>query len=256
MLGPGSFGGHVGQQTWQAKRPGRKRSMVLVDVRLLWILGIVAGCGILYAGWVNVMGMPAERTVLSTDQTWRLQSVAPLDWNYQDVDAWATSIGLRPLASSLRRNGVDGQLLLTLTENDIRKDLSISNDLQVRKVMLAIQKLRNGDNLPPSASRQGLLLHGLNSSATVLASGKNAAAQVKVAATLPSSRAGPGIRTFSLYRIWQRMSSDVPFMTIQIDASKSWDSHIESIRTTVVSREGPDAGHSPARGKKGQVCAA
>ena len=31
----------------------------------------------------------------------------------------------------LRKNGVDGQLLLTLTAHDLRKDLGILNDLQV-----------------------------------------------------------------------------------------------------------------------------
>jgi hypothetical protein len=61
-------------QTWQIKRQhGRKRAMVLVDVRLLWILGSAAAGGLLYAGWVNI-GLASGGVIsLTADQAWRQQ---------------------------------------------------------------------------------------------------------------------------------------------------------------------------------------
>lgn len=228
--------------------------MVLVDVRLLWILGTVAACGLIYAGWVNIVGMPAAALPreLTADEIWRQQSVAPVDWSHDDVSAWARGLGLRELAAGLRKNGVDGQLLLSLSENDVRKDLGVSNDLQVRKITVAIEKLRRGDSLPPSASRQGLLLQGLNASEPA----RPDAAQLSTAhkSSASSSSTIPPIapiKTYSLYRIWQKMSTDAPFMTIDIDpAIKSFDHHLSTIRAHVLKKEGEGAGLSPARSKE------
>jgi hypothetical protein len=214
----------------------------------------VAAGGLIYAGWVNIVGAPAValQRELTTDQIWRQQSVAPVDWSHDDVSAWATGLGLRELAVGLRKNGVDGQLLLTLSEQDVRKDLGVSNDLQVRKITMAIEKLRRGDSLPPSASRQGLLLQGLNSSEPA----KTDAAHLSGAHKSSSSSSVPPvslIKTYSLYRIWQKMSdlSDPPFMTIDIDTSiKSFDHHLAKIREDVLKKEGAHAGISPARSRE------
>jgi len=70
--------------------------MVLVDVRLLWLLGALAACGLLYAGWVNIVGVSTSAP-LTADQVWRQQTIAPVDWTYDDVGAWARGLGLRLL---------------------------------------------------------------------------------------------------------------------------------------------------------------
>ena len=224
----------------------RKRSMVLVDVRLLWILGAVAVGGVLYAGWVNLAGGDLDGSAKATaDQEWRQQTVDPVDWNHEDVGVWAAGLGLARLAAALRRSGVDGQLLLTLTEADIRNDLGITNDLQVRKVLMALGKLRSGDRLPPSASKQGLLSSGLNSSAPtgpgVLAS--SPLAKRKGVGIAP---AAPIAVKFKLYRIWQSMRNDHPFLELEFaaDDSKSWDRSIAAIRKHVIAAEGHQVGRA------------
>lgn len=257
MIGPGSFG-QAGPPTWQVKRQGqRKRSLVLVDVRLLYVLGAAAAGGLLYAGYVSVgylVGARGRAAAPTADQLWRQQSVQPVDWSYDDVGVWAAGLGLDALAAGLRRNGVDGQLLLSLTEKDIRTDLGIANDLQVRKIEQALQKLRRGDKLPPSALGQGLLMQGFNSSTGGVPASPGAP---RAARSLPSSRpvaAAAGLRKYALFRIWQSMSGDAPFMTLEIDPAlgKSWNEHMEHVRAEVMRREGVHAGASPARGKEGQ----
>jgi hypothetical protein len=171
-----------------------------------------------------------------------LQSVAPADWNHDDVGAWAVSLGLPALARGLRNNGVDGQLLLSLSEKDVRKDLAIANDLQIRKIMSAIEKLRTGDNLPPSASRQGLLQQDLKSPG-------HTTGGAGALASLPQKNAGEYNRTITLYRIWQSMSKDAPFMTLHVDSSKNYDQHIEIVRAEVLRREGATSGTSAHRRK-------
>ena len=253
MLGPGGFA-HSGQPTWQVKRQGRKRSMVLVDVRLLYLLGGVAACSLLYAGFVSVAfmrrGGSTGGAAPTADQLWRQKSVAPADWNTDDVEVWASGIGLDGLAAGLRRNGVDGQLLLALTEKDIRDDVGVENELQIRKIEKELDKLRRGDTMPPSALGQGLLMQGLNSSAPA-----GALASAGAPKTLRSRPSSVGIRKFSLFRIWQQMSADAPFMTLEIDPAlgKIWNNHIEHIQAEVIGREGAQAGASPARGKEGKA---
>ena len=137
------------------------------------------------------------------------------------------------------------QLLLTLTEADIRNDLGITNDLQVRKVLMALGKLRSGDRLPPSASKQGLLSSGLNSSAPtgpgVLAS--SPLAKRKGVGIAP---AAPIAVKFKLYRIWQSMRNDHPFLELEFaaDDSKSWDRSIAAIRKHVIAAEGHQVGRA------------
>lgn len=228
--------------TWQVKRQGRKRSVVLVDVRLLYILGSVAVGGVLYAAWVNFPGSAGAGHIANptADQLWRQQSVPPLDWNIDDVQVWASGLGLRAFAAGLQRNGVDGQLLLTLGEHEVRKDLGVSSDLQVHRIMLALEKLKTGDKLPPSASRQDALQKGLNGSLHALPKSANAPWLRNEPAVAP-------LRTYSLFRIWQKMSSDEPFMIFEVDQSKSWAYHIDAIREKVIAREGQAAGRSSSR---------
>ena len=91
------------------------------------------------------------------------------------------------------------------------------NDLQVRKIEQALQKLRRGDKLPPSALGQGLLMQGFNSSTGGVPASPGAP---RAARSLPSSRpvaAAAGLRKYALLRIWQSMSGDAPFMTLEID---------------------------------------
>ena len=228
-----------GSQTWHAKRQARKRSMVLVDVRLLWILGSLAAGGCLYAAWVNFRGMVSGSDALTADELWRQQTVDPADWNHNDVAVWATGIGLQNLASALRRNGVDGALLLTLTERDIREDLHITNDLQVRRIQLALNKLRAGDMLPPSASRQGLVLSGIN--ASVLTTGTFARTRKQQGADMLNIT-----KKISLFRIWQKMSTDPPFMAIDLDLNSRmpFEHYINRIQAHVLTSEGKTAGRS------------
>jgi len=136
---------------------------------------------------------------------------------------------------------VDGQLLLTLSEQDIRKDLGIANDLQLHRIALAIEKLRTGDKLPPSASRQGLLRQGLNASLTLSPKSSNVPPiRNEPAAKLP-------VRILRLFRIWQQMSKAEPYMTYSLEPGKSWVSHVDAIRAKVIAREGQEAGRSSSR---------
>ena len=63
-------------------------------------------------------------------------------WTSEDVSEWLHAVGLEPLAEAFAEHGIDGYLLLRLTENDLDRDLHIPSNLQRVKVYRAIENLR------------------------------------------------------------------------------------------------------------------
>jgi hypothetical protein len=70
-----------------------------------------------------------HRIAVSKDQEWRLKSISPRDWNAIDVQAWASGLGLDAFMQGFRRSSVDGELLLSITEDEIRNDLKVTDNL-------------------------------------------------------------------------------------------------------------------------------
>jgi hypothetical protein len=63
-------------------------------------------------------------------------------WTSEDVSEWLRAVGLEPLAKAFAEHGIDGYLLLRLTEHDLDRDLRIPSNLQRVKVYRAIENLR------------------------------------------------------------------------------------------------------------------
>jgi hypothetical protein len=63
-------------------------------------------------------------------------------WTSEDVSEWLNAVGLEPLAEAFAEHGIDGYLLLRLTEHDLDRDLRIPSNLQRVKVYRAIENLR------------------------------------------------------------------------------------------------------------------
>lgn len=59
-------------------------------------------------------------------------------WSVDNVCTWLTAIGLGSKAEAFQENGVDGNLLCSLTKDDLTNDLSLSG-LQAKKVLLEIE---------------------------------------------------------------------------------------------------------------------
>ena len=63
-------------------------------------------------------------------------------WTTENVSEWLASIDLPRLAPPFAEQGIDGYLLLRLTERDLDQDLAIASNLQRVKVFRAIANLR------------------------------------------------------------------------------------------------------------------
>mmetsp|Transcript_2316 Transcript_2316/g.3713 ORF Transcript_2316/g.3713 Transcript_2316/m.3713 type:complete len:438 (-) Transcript_2316:118-1431(-) len=118
----------------------------------------------------------------------------------RDVQVWAHALGNADLEYSLKKHAVDGPLLLSITEDEVRRDLGISNNLAVRKIEQQIEKLRVGKNLPPSATAQMMLkfAHKEHANGTHL----NLPPQSSDLSLAPTAR------RILVYRIWESMYND------------------------------------------------
>lgn len=70
-----------------------------------------------------------------------------LEWTTTDVIAWlATTVELTRYVESFSDEAIDGHLLLTLTNDDLRDDLDVDNKDDREKIMREILKLREQSN--------------------------------------------------------------------------------------------------------------
>jgi len=137
---------------------------------------------------------------VTQDDEFRQTAVKVEDWNMRDVQVWAHALGNADLEYSLKKHAVDGPLLLSITEDEVRRDLGISNNLAVRKIEQQIEKLRVGKNLPPSATAQMMLkfAHKEHANGTHL----NLPPQSSDLSLAPTAR------RILVYRIWESMYND------------------------------------------------
>lgn len=71
-------------------------------------------------------------------------------WTTENVSEWLAGVGLAQLAPAFAQHGIDGFLLLRLTERDLDTDLHIPSNLQRVKVYRAISNLRRVHGGPSS----------------------------------------------------------------------------------------------------------
>ena len=93
------------------------------------------------SGWSTDGGHDESGAFSSSENT----SMLPREvdtWTSEDVSEWLHAVGLEPLAEAFAEHGIDGYLLLRLTEHDLDRDLRIPSNLQRVKVYRAIENLR------------------------------------------------------------------------------------------------------------------
>jgi hypothetical protein len=136
-----------------------EQTMLSLDIQTVRML---LGLGLVFTfAYTMFSGREPSAVVLTADQQWRLKNIEPIDWTQQDVERWAGSVGVPDAVRGLHRHSVDGQLLLALTEEDVRRDvLPHQGALRVKKLLLALARLKGNSNLPPSANAQLLLQEG------------------------------------------------------------------------------------------------
>ena len=64
------------------------------------------------------------------------------DWNVGHVAEWLHCEGLFQYIEAFTRNGVDGEILLSLTEDELRNDLKVRQIATRRKLWKSIGALR------------------------------------------------------------------------------------------------------------------
>ena len=92
------------------------------------------------SGWSTDGGHDESGAFSSSENT----SMLPREvdtWTSEDVSEWLHAVGLEPLAEAFAEHGIDGYLLLRLTEHDLDRDLRIPSNLQRVKVYRAIENL-------------------------------------------------------------------------------------------------------------------
>ena len=66
----------------------------------------------------------------------------PEVWMLEDVQKWLEHIGMDKYFANFEEMGVDGYLILDLTEDDIEVELKIKTKLHRRKIIKAINVLK------------------------------------------------------------------------------------------------------------------
>lgn len=72
-------------------------------------------------------------------------------YDVDEVAIWLGCIGLSPKVSQFRENGIDGKMLVTLTDDELQQDLGLTR-LQAKKVFQQIdftKELTAGNRAPP-----------------------------------------------------------------------------------------------------------
>lgn len=71
----------------------------------------------------------------------KLSQQVPL-WSAEDVEEWVKQIGFVEIASSFVESRVDGDLLLQLTEENLRDDIGLTNGIKRKRFTRELQKLK------------------------------------------------------------------------------------------------------------------
>ena len=69
------------------------------------------------------------------------------EWSAEEVGIWLTTQGLGNYALTFVEEGVDGDLLLSLTVDDLKNDLGLSS-LHAKKVLKNIEFTKNLNTAP------------------------------------------------------------------------------------------------------------
>ncbi|XP_039253118.2 uncharacterized protein LOC120330298 isoform X1 [Styela clava] len=65
-------------------------------------------------------------------------------WDMEDVQSWLTVAGFRAFHASFRASTVDGEMLLLLTERELKEDLSMANNVHRKRFIRDLNRLRAG----------------------------------------------------------------------------------------------------------------
>jgi len=77
------------------------------------------------------------------------KSLSLSEWNIDDVADWLQEFGLKEHISVFTANAVDGEMLLTLTDDDLKNELKVEKLLHRRKITSFVQKsVRSPTSLP------------------------------------------------------------------------------------------------------------
>lgn len=71
----------------------------------------------------------------------KLSQQVPL-WSTEDVEEWVKQIGFTEIAPSFVESRVDGDLLLQLTEDNLRNDIGLTNGIKRKRFTRELQKLK------------------------------------------------------------------------------------------------------------------
>merc|ERR1719147_591330 len=71
----------------------------------------------------------------------RHENEVPL-WSVDDVESWVNRVGFQDYAATFRDCGVDGDMLLQLTDQDIKDDIGITNGILRKRFMRELRDLK------------------------------------------------------------------------------------------------------------------
>ena len=71
-----------------------------------------------------------------------LTSHPPRLWDTEQVVRWLNDLGLQQYTAESRHNGITGDQLLQMSGSDFEKDLGVKNSLHIKKLQIAVQRLR------------------------------------------------------------------------------------------------------------------
>lgn len=63
-----------------------------------------------------------------------------MKWNVKDIELWLSFIGLSNLYPKFRELSIDGSCINSLTEEDIRDELSVQSGIIIKKIMSWVNK--------------------------------------------------------------------------------------------------------------------
>ncbi|VDD96972.1 unnamed protein product [Enterobius vermicularis] len=80
-------------------------------------------------------------TVIGEEVPYKLSQQVPC-WSTEDVQYWVKKIGFEKYADAFAKNMVDGDLLLLITEEDLKRDIQISSGLLRKRFMRELESLK------------------------------------------------------------------------------------------------------------------
>mmetsp|Transcript_9980 Transcript_9980/g.24641 ORF Transcript_9980/g.24641 Transcript_9980/m.24641 type:complete len:522 (+) Transcript_9980:355-1920(+) len=185
--------------SWKIVGREKKHVQFQLPLRFVKVTGALCAClFIIFCGGLGAVivggsARKAHREVQKglqqrseADRAWRLKAVSPVDWSAHDVMYWAETMGLEEFKDGFRQSSVDGELLLSITEDEVKNDLKITNNLLAKKLMQHVQRLRNGNGIAPN---------GIEGQARL---------RQNIAPRSGDALAGED-GTLSVYRIWESM---------------------------------------------------